>query len=108
VATDVRVTTLGVLDKVLRAGEGRRARYLQSVVDAVNRRADETAALTDEQLRAKTDEFRARLADGEALDDLQVEAFAVVRESAWRVLGERPYDVQVFGGAPCTTATSPR
>jgi preprotein translocase subunit SecA len=99
VATDVRVTTLGVLDKVLRAGEGRRARYLQSVVDAVNRRADETAALTDEQLRAKTDEFRARLADGEALDDLQVEAFAVVRESAWRVLGERPYDVQVFGGA---------
>ena len=88
-----------LLDKVLRAGEGRKAKELQKVVDAVNDLADETAALSDAQLRGKTDEFRARLADGEDVDDLQVEAFAVVREAAARVLLERPYDVQVFGGA---------
>ncbi len=88
-----------LLDKVLRAGEGRKAKELQKVVDAVNDLADETAALSDAELRSKTDEFRARLADGEDVDDIQVEAFAVVREAAARVLLERPYDVQVFGGA---------
>ncbi len=90
---------MALLDKVLRAGEGRKAKELQKVVDAVNDLADETAALSDAELRGKTDEFRARLADGEDVDDLQVEAFAVVREAAARVLLERPYDVQVFGGA---------
>jgi preprotein translocase subunit SecA len=90
---------MAVLDKVLRAGEGRKAKQLQKTVDAVNARADEMAALTDEQLQAKTDEFRAAIADGTELDDLLVEAFAVVREAAWRVLHQRPYDVQVFGGA---------
>ena len=90
---------MAILDKVLRAGEGRKAKELQKVVDAVNDLSDETAALSDAELRAKTDEFRARLEDGETLDDLQVEAFAIVRETASRVLLERPYDVQVFGGA---------
>ncbi len=90
---------MGVLDKVLRAGEGKKAKQLQKIVDAVNLRADDIAALSDAELRAKTDEFRAQLEDGASLDDLQVEAFAVVRETAQRVLGERPYDVQVFGGA---------
>ncbi len=88
-----------LLDKVLRAGEGRKAKELQKVVDAVNDLADETSALTDAELRAKTDEFRARLDAGEDVDDLQVEAFAVVRDAAARVLLERPYDVQVFGAA---------
>ncbi|MEX2548620.1 MAG: preprotein translocase subunit SecA [Nitriliruptoraceae bacterium] len=88
-----------MLDKLLRAGEGKRAKELQTVVDAVNARSDEAAALSDAELRAKTDEFRARLEDGETLDDLQAEVFAVVRETAWRVLRERPFDVQVFGGA---------
>ncbi len=88
-----------VLDKILRAGEGRRTKELQKVVEAVNARADEMAALSDDRLQAKTAEFKARLADGEILDDLQVEAFAVAREAAWRVLRERPYDVQVLGGA---------
>src|SRR5262245_64326984 len=55
-------------------------------------------ALTDEQLRAKTTEFRERLAKGESLDDLLEEAFAVVREAAKRVLGQRHYDVQLVGG----------
>ncbi len=88
-----------VLDKILRAGEGRKAKELQKVVDAVNDCSDEMAALSDVDLRAKTEAFRSRLEDGEDLDALQVEAFAVVREAASRVLLQRPYDVQVFGAA---------
>ncbi|MFP4634973.1 MAG: preprotein translocase subunit SecA, partial [Nitriliruptoraceae bacterium] len=88
-----------VLDKILRAGENKQAKHLQRVVEAVNAREPEMQALSDAELRAKTDEFRRRLDDGETLDDLQVEAFAVAREAAWRVLLERPFDVQVFGGA---------
>ena len=88
-----------VLDRILRAGENKQAKRLQKVVDAVNARAQEMEALSDAELKNKTDEFRARLDDGESLEDLQVEAFAVAREAAWRVLLERPYDVQVFGGA---------
>jgi preprotein translocase subunit SecA len=90
---------VAVLDRILRAGEGRKAKQLQKIVDAVNALSADTEQLSDEQLAAKTDEFRARLADGVPLDELQVEAFAVVREAAWRVLHQRPYDVQVFGGA---------
>ncbi|GGI03930.1 preprotein translocase subunit SecA [Egicoccus halophilus] len=87
-----------VMDKLLRMGEGRKAKQTQKIVDQVNALSDDMAALSDGDLQAKTDEFRARLADGADLDDLQVEAFAVVREAAWRVLKQRPYDVQVFGG----------
>ncbi|MEX2532626.1 MAG: preprotein translocase subunit SecA [Nitriliruptoraceae bacterium] len=88
-----------VLDKILRAGEGRQAKTMHQIVVAVNALEPEITALTDEELRAKTVTFRQQLADGVMLDDLQVEAFAVVREAAARVLLERPYDVQVFGGA---------
>ena len=88
-----------MLEKILKVGEGRKAKQLQKVVDAVNELGPTVEALSDEQLRAKTDEFRSRLADGAELDELEAEAFAVVREAAWRVLGQRPYDVQVFGGA---------
>ncbi|MGH3440971.1 MAG: preprotein translocase subunit SecA [Nitriliruptorales bacterium] len=87
------------LDKLLRLGEGRKARELDKIVVAVNALSDEVAALSDAELTAKTDEFKQRLAAGATLDDIQVEAFAVVREVAWRVLGERPFDVQVFGAA---------
>ena len=82
----------------LRWGEGRKARKIWKVVEQVNALSDEAAALSDDALKAKTDEFRARLEAGETLDDIKVEAFAIVREAAWRVLGQRPYDVQVFGG----------
>ncbi|MEX0952574.1 MAG: preprotein translocase subunit SecA [Nitriliruptoraceae bacterium] len=88
-----------MLDRLLRAGEGRKARELQQVVEAVNRLHDDVERLSDDELRGHTAAFRSRVERGEALDDLQAEAFAVVREAAWRVLGERPYDVQVFGGA---------
>ena len=89
---------MSVFSKILKAGEGKRVRQLAELVGPINELGDEMAALTDEQLRAKTDEFRARLADGEELDDLLLEAFAVVREAATRVLGQRHYDVQLMGG----------
>jgi preprotein translocase subunit SecA len=88
---------MAVLDKILRAGEGRKARQIDKVVAEVNDLSSAMEALSDEELRAKTDEFKARLAEGADVDDLMVEAFAVVREAAWRTLKQRPYDVQVFG-----------
>ena len=88
-----------VLSKLLRAGEGKILRRLSSIANAVNGLEDEIVKLTDAELRAETDQFRARLADGETLDDLLVEAFAVNREAARRTLGQRHFDVQVMGGA---------
>ena len=89
---------MSLLSKVLRAGEGKRVRQLQELVVPINALGDEMAALSDTALQAKTVEFRQRLADGETLDDLLIEAFAVVREASTRVLGQRHYDVQLMGG----------
>jgi preprotein translocase subunit SecA len=89
---------MSVFQKILKAGEGKRVRQLAELVGPINDLAEETAALSDAELRAKTDEFRARLEEGETLDDLLIEAFAVVREAATRVLGQRHYDVQLMGG----------
>jgi preprotein translocase subunit SecA len=89
---------MSVFQKILKAGEGKRVRQLAELVGPINDLAEEMAALSDAELQAKTDEFRARLADGETLDDLLIEAFAVVREAATRVLGQRHYDVQLMGG----------
>jgi preprotein translocase subunit SecA len=86
-----------LLKKILSAGEGKKMKELEELAVAVNAFEPTIEALTDEALRAKTDEFRARLADGATLDDIQAEAFAVVREAARRVLGQRHYDVQVIG-----------
>jgi preprotein translocase subunit SecA len=72
---------------------------LKKVADYVNSLSDDVEKLSDEELRAKTDEFKKRVADGETLDDLMPEAFAVAREAAWRVLSQRPFDVQIMGGA---------
>ncbi|WP_208029218.1 preprotein translocase subunit SecA [Rhabdothermincola sediminis] len=90
---------MGVFDKLLRAGEGRKLRALQALVPDINALEPELQALSDAELRAKTDEFRLRLDNGADLDDLLIEAFAVVRESATRVIGQRHYDVQLMGGA---------
>lgn len=76
----------------------RRLRKLRIILNQVNDWADSMRALSDDQLRAKTDEFKSRLAAGESLDDLLPEAFAVVREADYRILGMFPYDVQVLGG----------
>ena len=87
------------LEKLLRAGEGRILRRLQQVVKAVNALEEDYAQLTDEELRGETAELRARHEAGESLDKLMPEAFAAVREAAKRTLGQRPYDVQIMGGA---------
>ncbi|PKQ37462.1 MAG: preprotein translocase subunit SecA [Actinobacteria bacterium HGW-Actinobacteria-1] len=86
------------LTKILTMGEGRQMREYEDVVEQINAFEPAISALTDEQLQAKTPEFRARLADGETLDDLLPEAFAVVREAAKRALGMRHFDVQLIGG----------
>ncbi len=88
-----------IIDKILRIGEGKILRQLEAVSRAVNAIEDDFAAMSDDELRGMTDEFRKRLDDGEALDDLMPEAFATVREAARRVLGQRHFDVQVMGGA---------
>ncbi|MFI7638630.1 preprotein translocase subunit SecA [Nonomuraea sp. NPDC049400] len=88
-----------ILDKILRAGEGKTLRKLKRIADQVNSIEDDFTSLSDAELRALTDEFKQRHADGETLDDLLPEAFAAVREAARRVLGQRPYDVQIMGGA---------
>ncbi|UBU14738.1 preprotein translocase subunit SecA [Nonomuraea gerenzanensis] len=88
-----------ILDKILRAGEGKILRKLKRIADQVNSIEDDFTSLSDAELRALTDEFKQRYADGESLDDLLPEAFATVREAARRVLGQRPYDVQIMGGA---------
>ncbi len=89
---------MSVFGKILRAGEGKRVRQLEELVAPVNELAGEMAALTDAELRQKTEVFKERLAEGETLDDLLIEAYAVVREAATRVLGQRHYDVQIMGG----------
>ncbi|WP_370291656.1 preprotein translocase subunit SecA [Nocardioides sp.] len=88
-----------IIDKLLRIGEGKILRQLESIAKAVNAIEDDFTAMSDDELRGMTDEFRQRLADGETLDDLMPEAFATVREAARRVLGQRHFDVQVMGGA---------
>ncbi len=90
---------MGVLDKLLRAGEGRKVKALQGLVPDINAREPEVEALSDDELRAKTGEFRQQLDNGATLDDLLIDAFAVVREAGRRTLGQRHYDVQLMGGA---------
>ncbi|RZS33996.1 preprotein translocase subunit SecA [Herbihabitans rhizosphaerae] len=88
-----------VFSRLLRAGEGKMLKRLSHIAASVNGLEDDVVDLTDAQLRAKTDEFRKRHDDGESLDDLLPEAFAVAREAAKRVLNQRHFDVQVMGGA---------
>jgi len=84
--------------KLLGSSNDAEVKKLQKTVNAVEALEDEYKALTDEQLRAKTDEFRTRLQNGETEDDILPEAFAAIREADARVLGMRPYRVQVMGG----------
>jgi preprotein translocase subunit SecA len=87
-----------VLAKILRAGEGKQVRRLASIADHIETLEEDYVDLTDAELRALTDTFRERLGDGESLDDLLPEAFAVVREAARRTLGQFHYKVQLMGG----------
>src|SRR4249920_1046317 len=87
-----------ILAKVIGTQNERDLKRLRPYVAAINAREAEIERLSDEQLRGKTAEFRARLANGETLDDVLPEAFAVVREAGRRVLQMRHYDVQLIGG----------
>ncbi|MFI6340589.1 preprotein translocase subunit SecA [Streptomyces sp. NPDC050535] len=90
---------MSVLSKIMRAGEGKILRKLHRIADQVTSIEEDFVNLSDAELRALTDEYKQRYADGESLDDLLPEAFATVREAAKRVLGQRHYDVQMMGGA---------
>ncbi len=105
---------MGLFNKILHAGEGRRLKAVQAIVPEVNALEPEIERLSDEQLAAKTAEFKQRVdrarseaknpehekdVVADALDEMLPEAFAVVREAGRRVLGQRHYDVQVMGGA---------
>ena len=90
---------MSILDRILRAGEGRILKELAKIAESVNSFEAKISVLSDAELQAKTPEFKNRLQNGEDLDDLLPEAFAVVREAAKRTLGQRHYDVQLMGGA---------
>ena len=88
-----------VLAKLLRAGEGKSVRRLSVIAEHIETLEDDYVDLTDAELREQTDVFKERFADGETLDDLLPEAYAVVREAARRTLGQFHYKVQLMGGA---------
>ena len=88
----------GLIDRALRMGESKQFREYEKRVDAINRFEPEMELLDDAELRAEADGLRERARDGESLDDLLPEAFALCREAAKRTLGQRHYDVQLIGG----------
>ena len=90
---------MGLVDKILRAGEGKAVKQLAKIAQEVNAFENQITSLDDDALRGKTAAFKLRYENGESLDSLLPEAFAVVREAAKRTLGQRHYDVQVMGGA---------
>ncbi|HZC26978.1 MAG TPA: preprotein translocase subunit SecA, partial [Actinopolymorphaceae bacterium] len=88
-----------LLDKILRAGEGKTLKKLHAIAQQVNAIESDFSKMTDAELRAMTEEFKTRLAEGETLDDILPEAFATVREAAQRTVMQRHFDVQIMGGA---------
>ena len=89
---------MGLITRIFGSYTDRELKKIYPIADAVEKLSEAYAAMTDEELRAKTDEFKKRLAEGETLDDILPEAFATVREAAWRVLGMKPFYVQLIGG----------
>ncbi len=87
------------IKKILRSGEGKKLKLLQDLVPDINELEQDFQKLSDEDLRAKTSDFKSRVSQGEGVNSLIIEAFAVVREASKRVLGQRHYDVQLIGGA---------
>ena len=89
---------MGLLTKIFGTHSQRELKKIRPIVDKILALEGEYEALSEEELKGKTEEFKARLAQGETLDDILVEAFAAIREAAWRVLGMKPYPVQLIGG----------
>jgi preprotein translocase subunit SecA len=90
---------MAILDRILRAGEGKKVKALADILPDINALSAQMSAMSEAELRGKTGEFKSRLDRGETLEDLLIESFAVVREAATRVIGQRHYDVQLMGGA---------
>ncbi len=88
----------GLARKIFGSSNDRRVKSMRSRVEAISALESEVSALTDDQLRARTDQFRQEIANGASLDDLLAPAFATVREASKRALGMRPFDVQLIGG----------
>ncbi|MDY4181565.1 MAG: preprotein translocase subunit SecA, partial [Pseudoflavonifractor sp.] len=89
---------MNILKKLFGNSSAKELKAINPIVDKIEKLDAEYSALTDEQLKAKTPEFKERLRNGETLDDILPEAFAACREAAWRVLGMKPYRVQLIGG----------
>ena len=89
---------MGIFEKIFGTYSSREIKRIMPLVKKINELEPDVKKLSNSELRAKTDEFRSRLASGETLDDILPEAFAVVREASWRVLGMRHFDVQLIGG----------
>ncbi len=89
---------MGLITKIFGTRSQREIKKIQPMVDKILSMEAEYTALSEEALKGKTNELKARLADGEDLDDILPEAFAAIREAAWRVLGMKPYPVQLIGG----------
>ena len=89
---------MGLLTTVFGTHSDHELKRIKNLVDSVMNYEEEYSKLSDHDLAGKTDEFKKRLEDGETLDQLLPEAYATVREAAWRVLGMKPYRVQVIGG----------
>ena len=89
---------MGIFSKFFKSYSEKQIKAITPLADKVEALAEKYAAMSDEELRAMTPFFREQLAAGKTLDDILPDAFAVVREAAWRVLGKRPYFVQVLGG----------
>ena len=100
-------TVGGRFEKVLRMGEGRRLKRLQQSAAYIGTLEPEFEALSDEELAAKTVEFKERLANGETLEDVLFEAFAAVREAFKRTIGVRLFDVQLMGGIALHEGVAP-
>ena len=89
---------MGLFNKIFGSYSDRELKRIYPIADAIERLDGEYSKLSDDELRAKTDEFKTRLGKGETLDGILPEAFAAVREAAWRVLGMKPFRVQLIGG----------
>lgn len=89
---------MGLMEKIFGDLNAKEVKKIEKIVDRIEAYDEEMQALSDDELRGKTQEFRDRLADGETLDDILPEAFAVCREGAWRSLGMKHFRVQLIGG----------
>ena len=89
---------MGLFSKIMGSHSDRELKQIYPIVDQIEKLDPQMSALSDDELRGKTQEFKDRLQKGETLDDILVEAFATVREAAYRAIGLKHYRVQIIGG----------